>query len=74
MNEAKRWFFGSVDGNWYLVPECLRPVWIQMTRNDPETDEQVNAFESLFGGYRTGGSISGITFTDPFDPSIEDNR
>jgi len=65
--ENQRYFFDQESGDdWFLIPVELKPRWEELTENDID-DEMVDEFEREFGGFRTGGGISHISFTSPKD-------
>lgn len=66
-----KYFFGSTDGDWYMVPVVLRKDWNEFTNNDLEDEDEIDLFNEKFGDYRVGGCISRIEFTVPDNLIIE---
>lgn len=68
--ENQRYFFDQESGDdWFLIPVELKPKWQELTNSDIPDDayELQDEFEREFGGFRTGGGISQISFTSPKD-------
>lgn len=65
MNEERFFFAQDQDSHWYKIPEEKRQLWQDFTRNDIEDLDEADHFNEIFGKYRTGGGISGYSFTDP---------